>query len=340
MVKDWADGFPKWFQPFIRRTRYRRVLYCIGILILWLCIVPPVYKTFLYQGGKADTLESFRTSDSLDYIDVTLVAQEANLKGHKLQTYIMLQPQGKYRRGYAELTMNVTANFASKGKTFKVGRRMESFDLSVPLTGHERLFPFDTYDSNFAVYLREGNQENGTAIPLRTTLYGSIQTLDFDTVISQGSPGEHIVYFSMAVARTKITLFFSIYICILQWALALAISTLAFQVAITRRQIPPALLTCGTSLLFALPALRNSQPGIPALGCASDILAYFWCLIIVAFSAVSNLLLTVVRKEKVKKDDKASDKAPDTAPPERPTMGPIIVPVDVSPPTSDDSGSV
>ncbi|KAI8926398.1 hypothetical protein BC831DRAFT_229063 [Entophlyctis helioformis] len=39
-------------------------------------------------------------------------------------------------------------------------------------------------------------------------------------------------------------------------------------------------MAVATALLFALPALRNSQPGAPPIGCTADVAGFFWNMLI------------------------------------------------------------
>jgi hypothetical protein len=45
-------------------------------------------------------------------------------------------------------------------------------------------------------------------------------------------------------------------------------------------------LSLAVSLIFGLPALRNIQPGIPAVGVFGDYVSFLWAELVVAASAV------------------------------------------------------
>ncbi|KAJ1652395.1 hypothetical protein IWQ61_007260 [Dispira simplex] len=200
---------------------------------------------------------------SANYIDVTLVAQNVNLVQRKLSLYAELNPYGKYKQGYSELTINVTGYYSEKNMAFKKGKRMQSFDLAVPTMGYPRLYPFDDYDITFEIYLKEGDLkfDSDISVPIRLTFFGSIQSFKFEI---------------FTVVRTNITLFFPLFIMLVMWFLAFTMSTLAYQIGISRRDASSGLLNAGIGMLFALPALRNSQPGVPALGCALDVSSFLW----------------------------------------------------------------
>ena len=50
-------------------------------------------------------------------------------------------------------------------------------------------------------------------------------------------------------------------------------------------------------MLFALPAVRNVQPGSPPIGCTSDFMAFFWALALVS-SASLILILNYIKNYK------------------------------------------
>lgn len=49
-------------------------------------------------------------------------------------------------------------------------------------------------------------------------------------------------------------------------------------------------------LIFGLPALRDTQPGVPPLGAFSDYLSYFWAEVIVATSTIIAMWTWITRR--------------------------------------------
>ena len=80
--------------------------------------------------------------------------------------------------------------------------------------------------------------------------------------------------------------FFSLFIASLMWLLSLSMFWLAFTLCIRRRKVEPPTLGVGTSMIFALPAIRNVQPGSPPIGCTADYLGFFWALFLVSAAAM------------------------------------------------------
>jgi hypothetical protein len=60
-------------------------------------------------------------------------------------------------------------------------------------------------------------------------------------------------------------------------------------------------LSLAVSLIFGLPALRNIQPGIPAVGVFGDYVSFLWAELVVAASAVI-VVWTWIRRTKHKSE--------------------------------------
>jgi len=58
------------------------------------------------------------------------------------------------------------------------------------------------------------------------------------------------------------------------------------------------LSSLSVTLLFGLPALRNSQPAVPPLGAFGDYLSFLWAEQIVAVSAVVMIWTWLVRERR------------------------------------------
>jgi hypothetical protein len=86
--------------------------------------------------------------------------------------------------------------------------------------------------------------------------------------------------FSITFNRTKGTRFFSIFIVILMWVLSGMMFTLCVDHIFLRPRepAPPTLGVC-IALMFALPAVRNTQPEVPPIGVAVDVLGNKRCFV-------------------------------------------------------------
>ncbi len=70
------------------------------------------------------------------------------------------------------------------------------------------------------------------------------------------------------------------------WVLSLTILTLAVTLWFRERKVEPGTIGISTGLLFALPAIRNTQPGAPIIGCIADTSGFFWNMALVALAGI------------------------------------------------------
>ena len=108
------------------------------------------------------------------------------------------------------------------------------------------------------------------------------------------STPDHVVI-DLSLARASTAIFFSIFIMIAMWSLTIGVILLVFRVLAGQRKIEICMFSFLGALLFAFPALRNSQPGTPPIGTLSDFLAFFWAEVIIALSLLSVVLPWIIR---------------------------------------------
>ena len=97
---------------------------------------------------------------------------------------------------------------------------------------------------------------------------------------------ENVVFIEAEFKRSVVTQFFSMFIITIMWVLSLSLFTLTITLYTRRRKVEPPTIAVAGALLFALPGLRNAQPGIPTLGCAADTAGFFWNMLLIALSIV------------------------------------------------------
>jgi hypothetical protein len=76
--------------------------------------------------------------------------------------------------------------------------------------------------------------------------------------------------------RTGAQQFFSLFIVLLMWAMSLGIFLMSLGHLWYNRKVEAPTIGVVTSMLFALPAVRNMQPGAPPIGCTTDVVGFFW----------------------------------------------------------------
>ncbi|KAJ6512340.1 hypothetical protein DFH09DRAFT_1374193 [Mycena vulgaris] len=174
-----------------------------------------------------------------------------------------------------------------------------------PTTNTERAdgdvnrYPFDIFTVDYVIYgfTSPTNGSYGTPLPLTVFSTGSIQGFKIDTTIVGQEPFDGSgVLVHVVITRSPITQAFSLIVILVMWCLSSGIFIAAMSVYFRERKAELPLIALSTALLFALPNVRNSQPGIPAVaGTISDMVGFFWNLLLVATSAISLLANFIVK---------------------------------------------
>eukprot|EP01124_Arcella_intermedia_P034339 TRINITY_DN8495_c0_g1_i1.p1 TRINITY_DN8495_c0_g1~~TRINITY_DN8495_c0_g1_i1.p1 ORF type:complete len:393 (+),score=52.76 TRINITY_DN8495_c0_g1_i1:90-1268(+) len=176
-----------------------------------------------------------------------------------------------------------------------------------------------------------------TRLPLGIAVSGALQgfRIDANTTQFHEIDGADEIGFTFNIRRSQNTIGFSTFITVLMWCISLVVFTIALDTVLasassTRepvpkekllkhpertevesrqiwqkaireyrkvRQVASPLLAMPVALIFALPALRNSQPGIPVVGAYCDVVGFFWNVALVAISAVLISTVWLIRKD-------------------------------------------
>jgi hypothetical protein len=177
---------------------------------------------------------------------------------------------------------------------FKKGKLMNPVEAVVEIYEGEPMdYPFDSHSAelSFAFQAAGGGNES---VPVAVELRGSVAGLRIDTEYAKTNTPEHAVI-DISLERASTARFFSIFIMIAMWALVGGVVFLVFRVLAGHRKIEISMFSFLGALLFAFPALRNSQPGTPPIGTLSDFLAFFWAEVIIALSLLSVVICWLVR---------------------------------------------
>jgi len=187
-------------------------------------------------------------------------------------------------------TFNFTAN-----ATFPVQNN------NVPAGGNPNSYPFDTYTGSLLI--SAAVLQSGQPIPLTIYTVGAVQGFTSTTKFQGLSDGTQVdgstVELTFVFRRSNTTRLFSAIIFILMWLLSLSVFTAAMSIWFREKNAELPLVAISTALLFALPNIRNSQPGVPTVvGTTEDMVGFFWNLVLVGTSAVSLLIKYILQNKR------------------------------------------
>ncbi|KAL3900678.1 MAG: hypothetical protein SGCHY_001171 [Lobulomycetales sp.] len=218
-------------------------------------------------------------------------------------------PRGIYQDTSDPLSRNiptvpVTINYGSRSVSFLAGREMPPQDVSFTVdSGDFHNFPFDTFEHSFLVTVERGARANNgqinttvNSVNVTVSLSAGLQGFSFiNSVQDSGTenfPAETVI---ISFTRSFTTRFFSVFVILTMWVLSLLILALAASVYLRDRKVEPPTIAFVTGMLFALPAVRNVQPGVPGIGSTADVMGFFWNMMMVALAACL-LLVNYIRK--------------------------------------------
>jgi hypothetical protein len=198
-----------------------------------------------------------------------------------------------------DLELYVATSTGKNVHEFKKGKRMNPIEAVVEIYEGEPMdYPFDAHTAELAFFFepaaKGGEGEGNESIPVAVELRGSVAGLRMDTEYAKENKPDHTII-DISIQRATTAVFFSVFIMIAMWALAIGVLFLVYRVFAGHRKIEISMFSFLGALLFAFPALRNSQPGSPPIGTLSDFLAFFWAEVIIALSLLSVVLRWLIR---------------------------------------------
>jgi hypothetical protein len=205
-----------------------------------------------------------------------------------------------------DLDLYVSSATGKNVHEFKKGKRMNPVEAVVEIYDGEPMdYPFDSHTAELSFFFepsaKAGEPGGNESIPVAVDMRGSVAGLRLDTEHAKEDSGHATVstpqhpIIEINVQRATTAVFFSVFIMIAMWALVIGVILLVFRVFAGHRKIEISMFSFLGALLFAFPALRNSQPGTPPIGTLSDFIAFFWAEVIVALALLSVVLRWITR---------------------------------------------
>lgn len=118
-------------------------------------------------------------------------------------------------------------------------------------------------------------EEDGESIPIDFELTGQIAGLKIVGVEDKESTPDFLMI-GLTVRRSTTVVGYALFVMGAMWLLSLSVIRLIWSALFEGRKIEVGMFSFLGAMMFAFPALRNSQPGAPALGTFSDFISFFW----------------------------------------------------------------
>jgi hypothetical protein len=284
-----------------------------------------VLRGYSHEGeNRSFKVEDTQNADK-DYIDVAVKIIAVDPVKGDMTARIAFEPQGALLKDEFSLAEDVTLIINSAtGKQehkFEKGKRMNPIDATVALDGQASDYPFDSHDAELMLLMTtplkekpaesHAQADEETAAPkpkAPASVFDSNDPVAMAVEFEGSIPGlklaaekdkENDVGYTrvdMKVSRSSTVIFFSVFVMILMLGLSSAVVFMMLRFWLGKRKIEVSAMSVYGAMLFAFPALRNSQPAVPPLGTYSDYVSFFWAEALVAISLVTIIWLWVIRR--------------------------------------------
>ncbi|KAG0072471.1 hypothetical protein BGZ89_005861 [Linnemannia elongata] len=280
------------------RAWARRTLWCIIVIGSLCAIVIPIFSIYRKEGDNTRSVVEVPpqgVSHTGDYIHVLGSVASVDFEDKNFRVHFEFTPHGTLAGDDGVLTAAIAVSLFYTTLTFPELQIMRSVDVTMPYTQGATIdYPFDAYKSYFEI-LANKDKERLHKIPISLTFLGKLQSVEFIPTVQVETDDLYKIAIEIFTRRSPTTIGFSLFIVLIMWMLSIAIGIIAIQVIRKYRVSDEHVLTLGITTLFALPALRETQPGIPSIGCAADVLGFYWNMAIIAISSIMILMASALR---------------------------------------------
>ncbi|KAF7722559.1 hypothetical protein EC973_002949 [Apophysomyces ossiformis] len=190
------------------------------------------------------------------YVVGSVLDVDSTEKSYKI--HFTIQPDGTLANEYGQLKQEIAVSFSSlKAYVFQDGNAVNPIALKFSYDfGNEIDYPFDQYSGYIELFASYSN-DTRHSIPIDLRLEASISSFVFKPISTQMPAHSDRIGLEILTRRSTTTWGFSIFVCLLMWALTLIMGLYGYQVVRRRRKVDAHACMVGLTMLFALPALRN-----------------------------------------------------------------------------------
>jgi hypothetical protein len=275
------------FRRLIPNKYLRRLVYLI-VGLLFYCLVAIPSTLSIISDGILDysQLTPSQSSSNQYYIKLYLNTQEQDLSKKFIKYYIDFEPSQLASQGLPIWDRNITFGYSPIKHSVKEGDLIEPIEFQINIVGGNiKNYPFDVYFARLGFIAI--NNSTGESIPLEIiTFTNTVSTQNsFAKESAIDSKGHNYIFFNIKIYRNAIVIFGCVVVCIVIWVFTILMMILAYDGLVHRREYPYPIMGLGISILFALPAVRKTLPGIPEYGSAVDYLCFFWADILISISS-------------------------------------------------------
>lgn len=215
------------------------------------------------------------------------------------------------------------------------GERIDPIDAAINLVGDNNKYPFDIYRADLDVLVSQkvartpvevpflspdvlsdptepgglvvgaGDLEESIPLPVRERVNASIPQFKFNGSVMHDDV-KKLTRTHISARRANNVILSSVVIMVTMMGLAVSITAMAIKATRPGVQFDLLPLSLSISLIFGLPALRNTQPGVPGVGVLGDYVSFIWASLLVSLSAIALAWAWIFKTPQLRESDKVS----------------------------------
>jgi len=304
----------------------------IVIVVVALLLLAFAYVTVLRGYNHEGENRSFHLADKqtagADYLKVEIKVIAVDPVKGDMAVRLSFDPEGALAKDEfspaEDMTLFINSATGKQEHKFEKGKRINPIDATLTLDGQASDYPFDSHDANLWMILttpvkaetrseqpKEAGDEEPSAAkpPAKASVFDTNEPVAMAVEFEGSIPGlkleaekdkeSELGYTSidMKISRSSTVVFFSTFVMVLMLCLTTAATIMMLRFWLGNRKIELGAMSLYGAMLFAFPAMRNSQPGVPPLGTYSDYVSFFWAEALIAILLVTIISLWALRRQ-------------------------------------------
>jgi len=281
----------------------RRRIAKILLILLAVFIVVVQVATFVSRAKTASSdasPEIYRDAGhwtGLSYIEIDAQVLAVTPTNASETVRLTVIPHGRFATNGGELATSINLDadgYAGGTITLLGGEIPPPVMLTLDLAGDLSQYPLDRYTANLTINLRPVVSGQRAEIAVPTVLSVDSVKHDWRTNSRLIQATNREIAVQLTSQRGAATIGFALFELLVMLFLACIAVAITYAAIVSPKPLEFSLFVWLGAMLFALPAIRGTMPGVPSVGTMADFGIFFWCLFAVA-SCLIVAAITYVR---------------------------------------------
>jgi hypothetical protein len=309
--------------------RIIRVSAAIAVMLIYFSVL---WLGLTEEKRRSLTIVASPTT-STDFVIINIRVTSIETTQGLLHGRIRLIPKGRFAvdrtTPATDLKLLVNSVSGKQVVVFPKGERIVPIEFSTLLSGTQNTYPFDRYTTDIELVVtapankkpepvpEDTLQDNADplattlivgasdldrseTIPIKENFVASIAGIKFDGTVTQNDTYK-LMQTSIEMRRANNVISVSIMVMAIMFVLAISVVGMVLHVNASPGEMNLLPLSLCVALIFGLPALRQIQPGVPAVGILSDSMSFIWAEMMVSISAIALAWTWILRSREKEK---------------------------------------